>query len=750
MPSLLPTPQPTVSFAPTSGTKYPTAVPSPVPSQIPSLEPSPVPSMMPSILPTLVPTSQPTPAPSLLPTLQPTPVPTGTPTPAPTTVDTVTLQVSMVLIVNDTESLTKSVFMSALAGKLGGADSTNPQTIKNFVVSSLAGRRLLDRELNHERFPVMRFLGATTVAFDVFGSMSVLGYNTAGAFQAILKFDLNTALDDGSLTTSLQISCSCTGISASAVSVSAKRNYPTLRPTSIPTPNPTSTPSVIPTPSPTAECAPGQYVDQETKLCVFCSAGKFANVLRPPWPTSCTLCDGGTYTSQVASTQCSECPVGKLSTEERSRCVTCSAGQYTLNKTSCADCDSGYYAPQALSGSCLKCTAGSHTHQNKAATTCTPCNAGTFSGNEAVNCTQCAIGRFSGSGASACETCTAGKVAEEIGSSGCATCVAGRFSAVVEASTCELCSKGKFSSAGAQACSLCAAGFAASKIGSAQCAACAAGSYAPMVASVICTLCAPGTSQGATGQDKCTACGPGTYSQYHGEASCTSCSGISFSFVEASSCTRCLKEYFSSSESCLQCPEGTTCEEDGESTLSSLEIQPGWWRISEETDEVRRCKHGSLACRGGLNFREGYCNDGHEGVLCAVCSDNYFFDPEESQCLRCDDLKSPGELWLTSPPLIFFTVMFLTFLVFVIRITFAADLDEMNKRRKQSMWFEQLAERLLGLGNVFRDLASHCKGGKVKLKALTSFFQIAQSIGVCDRINSLLDYTELLLLCARI
>ena len=619
--------------------------------------------------------------------------------------------------------------MSALAGKLAGADSTDARTIKNFVVTSAAGRRVLDLEHNHDRLSFVRFLGAATVSFDVVGSLSALEYSTADAFQASLEQDLTRAVQDGSLTASLQLRCNCTGISTSAVTLNSKRNYPTLRPTPVPTALPTPSPSFVPTQSPTLVCAPGQYIDAETKLCALCSVGRFANFSAPPWPSSCTLCDGGTYTSQTASIECRQCPVGKLSTEERSGCVTCSAGQYTLNETSCVDCSSGSYAPQALTGSCLKCIAGSHTDDNKAATTCTPCNAGTYSGSEAVNCTQCAVGRFSGSGTSKCEACIAGKAAEEAGSSGCATCSAGRFS-LDEASSCKVCPKGKYSSAGAQACVSCAVGFAAAEAGSAQCAACAAGSYAPTVASLNCTLCAPGTSQGATGQGTCTACSPGTYSQYSGEASCTSCPGVSFSYEEAMSCTSCLKDYFSSSESCLECPPGTTCDKNGKSTLNALSIQPGWWRISEETDKVRRCKHGPLACRGGLNFSGGYCEDGYKGVLCAVCSDDYFFDPKISRCSRCDDLKSPGELWLTSPPLIFLSIMIVTFLVLVIRISIAADLDEINERRKQSLRFEQLVERLAGLLSIFRDLASHFKGGKVKLKALTSFLQIAQSIGV--------------------
>jgi hypothetical protein len=192
-----------------------------------------------------------------------------------------------------------------------------------------------------------------------------------------------------------------------------------------------------------------------------------------------------------------------------------------------------------------------------------------------------------------------------------------------------------------------------------------------------------------------------------------------------------LKDFFSSSEeSCLQCPEGTSCDVDGNSTLEDLFLQPGWWRISASTDEIHRCPHGLLACRGGLAFQAGYCTDGHQGVLCAVCADDYFFDTGEATCLSCNDLPGLGELWLSSPPLISFSVLCAIFFGFVVKISCASNLEEINKRMQQSKKIEQHVERITGLVSFAKDIMSQVKGGQVKLKALTSFFQIAQNIGV--------------------
>jgi len=316
-----------------------------------------------------------------------------------------------------------------------------------------------------------------------------------------------------------------------------------------------------PTFAPTIACHPGQYLNAHSNLCTSCSAGKFTDASQPPWPSACTLCKSGTYTSQTTSTICNDCPVGKFSSEDRTGCITCSAGQYTFNKTSCVDCESGRYAPRALTGSCLLCGAGSHTN-----------------------------------------------------TSGCATCQAGRFS-LAETQLCELCAEGKSSAAASKACTSCAAGYYSPSKGSAHCIACAAGSYSSTSASVNCTSCPPGKAQGATGQSSCVTCSAGTFSETYGEATCSSCSGISFSFEEAASCTRCSKKYYYFDSSCIHCPEGTKCGEDGMSTLNDLLILPGWWRISKETGVVRQCMHGSVACRGGLNFSDSYCAVGDQGIL---------------------------------------------------------------------------------------------------------------------------------------
>ena len=59
----------------------------------------------------------------------------------------------------------------------------------------------------------------------------------------------------------------------------------------------------------------------------------------------CSSCPSGTYAPYAGTVNCTTCPLGKLSSADRTQCATCQAGQYTLNETSCEYCELGKYAP---------------------------------------------------------------------------------------------------------------------------------------------------------------------------------------------------------------------------------------------------------------------------------------------------------------------------------------------------------------------------------------------------------------------
>ena len=64
------------------------------------------------------------------------------------------------------------------------------------------------------------------------------------------------------------------------------------------------------------------------------------------------------------------------------------------------------------------------------------------------------------------------------------------------------------------------------------------------------------------------------------------------------------------------CPEGVKCEAAGK--LEKLELEPGYFRATTESNEVYLCTLGTAACPGERPGKTGdeLCFEGHEGPLC--------------------------------------------------------------------------------------------------------------------------------------
>ena len=208
--------------------------------------------------------------------------------------------------------------VSALSGRLGGADASDPATIRNFLMvfnafvpstlpslsptptpsvthsNNSAAPGILESLLTRKSFlspvsagkstlvpalkPTSPFsnqhrsvllhedwkrrglvessslntsIGSADVTLDIIGSLSMLGYQTADAFQAALDADINEAISDGSFLQSTELSCAC-NVTLATVQLLAKREFPTLFPTPLPSPVPSLVPSPVPTliPSP--------------------------------------------------------------------------------------------------------------------------------------------------------------------------------------------------------------------------------------------------------------------------------------------------------------------------------------------------------------------------------------------------------------------------------------------------------------------------------------------------------------------
>ena len=447
---------------------------------------------------------------------------------------------------------------------------------------------------------------------------------------------------------------------------------------------------MLPTLAPTMNCGPGQYISGT--MCVDCNTpGRYAYTLSPPWATSCDLCKSGRYSQGPDATtgaysSCLPCPVGKLSSPDRTLCTDCVAGQYAFNASECVDCEVGRYAPQALEGECFLCEAGSHTTAVAKATSCVACSSGLFSVGGQMSCTTCPAGSFSSFRAPTCSLCSPGSAAPSDGASSCVLCSAGQYQAGQGALTCATCSPGKY--------------------------------------------------QGSTSQESCVPCLAGTYSNEEAASSCNYCTGSFFSDEGATACTSCLQGYyFSLAGTCEECPDGTSCETSGSALQEMLTINPGFWRISAQSVSIYECPLKN-SCAGGDNFTrngDGYCLVGFMGPLCAVCDPSgYYFNPDQRSCVECGELKNPITMWLHSPTLIIFTVLLVLAIAAATSVCCASSTAKANERMALVAGVQDKIEGMSVVQQVVSTIRARLPGvkhSKVKLKCFVSFSQIVATVG---------------------
>ena len=69
---------------------------------------------------------------------------------------------------------------------------------------------------------------------------------------------------------------------------------------------------------------------------------------------------------------------------------------------------------------------------------------------------------------------------------------------------------------------------------------------------------------------------------------------------------------------CSDCPNNAVCHGG-----NNIQVKKGYWRVSNYSDEVLKCKGNSIAaCEGGSNGQYT-CSDGNEGPYCTLCKDGY-------------------------------------------------------------------------------------------------------------------------------
>ena len=100
---------------------------------------------------------------------------------------------------------------------------------------------------------------------------------------------------------------------------------------------------------------------------------------------------------------------------------------------------------------------------------------------------------------------------------------------------------------------------------------------------------------------------------------------------------------------CVSCKTGSDCAQATGLTLASLPLLPGFYRISNASDDLRRCPdHGprSGCVGGGVGEGEGPCGQWLQGPYCKRCNVtdiSRYYNAELSACLPCENETLKGQ-----------------------------------------------------------------------------------------------------------
>lgn len=144
-------------------------------------------------------------------------------------------------------------------------------------------------------------------------------------------------------------------------------------------------------------------------------------------------------------------------------------------------------------------------------------------------------------------------------------------------------------------------------------------------------------------QAQCVECEAGMHQPKSGAVECVPCQYSMSSAAGSEECTVCAAGYYlrpgsaASTSNCVPCPLGATCRWN--TTVATLQVHPGWWRLSNLTATLYDCSesasrgsnddsllhaHGNWthgdgvgirACKGGApgEYGDSLCEEFHSG-----------------------------------------------------------------------------------------------------------------------------------------
>ena len=261
------------------------------------------------------------------------------------------------------------------------------------------------------------------------------------------------------------------------------------------------------------------------------------------------------------------CKSGTYLDEDSGLCTDCEVGKYAVNDNppwarECTPCAAGRHQNSTGASTCIDCAAGRYSTSTGASSCSSLCAAGTYSARGATECTNCESGKTSEPGSSGCvRVCSAGEYDNK---GTCTACRAGQYQTSTASRSCIECEAGKYSSSTGRssACSdLCAAGTYSADTGRATACTdlCVAGKYA-RAGSVACDECSAGKYMPDEGAGRCRACRPGKYCAGRGSTEQTPCEPGKNSEKKSSWCTQCTNRGWCLEGTCIEGHKGLACD----------------------------------------------------------------------------------------------------------------------------------------------------------------------------------------------
>lgn len=161
---------------------------------------------------------------------------------------------------------------------------------------------------------------------------------------------------------------------------------------------------------------------------------------------------------------------------------------------------------------------------------------------------------------------------------------------------------------------------------------------------------------------------------------------------------------------CEDCPLGGDCSVAG-ANVTNLDIEPGYWRASSLTTDIRVC-YNFDACVGGTVDTE-YCATGYDGPYCATCTSDHYISGYY-MCKECSNGKRAHKI-IT---IVIFIAVIIAGVLLLVHYGYRGTADDPDPDSGTNTW----------ISSTLAWCKTHVDSLLVKFKILVTHFQIVAGL----------------------